>query len=668
MAVRNESFLVRLALLGAVGLAGLQACQGRILDGSVAPASEAETTGGAGGSPPAAGGPSASGGSGSVSPAGGSAGSPAACGAGQVECSGTCTSLEVDNANCGACASACALGQSCSGGGCTCSGGGVDCGAGCVDTLTDATNCGTCGNACSSGQSCVEGACQCLSGLSACTSGCVDLQSDATNCGACGNACGQGYVCSNGSCSLDCASGLAQCGQECVDTKTSSKHCGACNAACPAAQSCSGGECACTDGQALCGDQCVNTQSSNTHCGGCNQPCSGGQSCSGGACACPSGQTSCNGSCVNTQSSNAHCGGCNQACGTGQTCSAGTCQCGSGQTSCGGSCVNTQSSNAHCGGCNKPCSNGQTCSGGVCSGGPTGKAFSQCRFHFGTVDSKARNNAALTAQLDYFVPGWLGQANTFDMNYVCNDTKAGAVFQNLTPAVVAYVIAFKARRDAGLQDCNVSGNTNLCKYGATFIRQNRAAILDVYKSYAQGFASCYGTTKPMIWLMEPDFYQYHAGGDANALTQAEAGQLMAEIVSTVRSAMPNAIFSMDVSPWVGQNGKDNGAQWFGNFTMSDFTFINTSGGGTAAGNTRIRPENEMTWAGVYSVTKKPILADTGYGVAGTPTGHDANWDSVSNLNARIANGVVGIAQYNPNSNWGSTISSIRSQLGAVGCY
>jgi hypothetical protein len=70
----------------------------------------------------------------------------------------------------------------------------------------------------------------------------------------------------------------------------------------------------------------------------------------------------------------------------------------------------------------------------------------------------------------------------------------------------------------------------------------------------------------------------------------------------------------------------------------------------------------MTWAGVSQVTGKAVLADTGYGANGVSAGHDANWDDVSNLNARIADGVVSLSQYNPKADWGSTIASIRSQL------
>jgi hypothetical protein len=62
------------------------------------------------------------------------------------------------------------------------------------------------------------------------------------------------------------------------------------------------------------------------------------------------------------------------------------------------------------------------------------------------------------------------------------------------------------------------------------------------------------------------------------------------------------------------------------------------------------------------VTGKPILADTGYGVNGSSAGPDANWDVAANINARMADGVVGITQYNPAATWGTTIANVRSQL------
>ena len=70
----------------------------------------------------------------------------------------------------------------------------------------------------------------------------------------------------------------------------------------------------------------------------------------------------------------------------------------------------------------------------------------------------------------------------------------------------------------------------------------------------------------------------------------------------------------------------------------------------------------MTWAGLSQVTGKPILADTGYGANGSAAGEDALWNDAANINARIADGVVSISQYNPKSEWGSRIAAIRAQL------
>jgi hypothetical protein len=292
-----------------------------------------------------------------------------------------------------------------------------------------------------------------------------------------------------------------------------------------------------------------------------------------------------------------------------------------------------------------------------------GGIFNQCRFHFGTVDTKARGNAALIPQIDFFTPGWVGQSDTFDMDYACAAVKGE--LSGTTLAVVSYIIAFSARRDQGLQDCNVSGQTNLCRYGATYIRERlENRIIPQYAMYARGFAASCGTTRPIIWMMEPDYYQYHSGGDANALSPQEAGQIMGRLVATVRQHLPNAIFSLDISPWI----PNEGADWYANFNLADFTFINTSGGGTDANNARIRAVNTMTWAGVHRVTGKPIIADTGYGAAGAATGHDAQWDVAANINARIADGVIGISQYNPNSSWSSTLSQFRPQLAKVSCF
>jgi hypothetical protein len=172
--------------------------------------------------------------------------------------------------------------------------------------------------------------------------------------------------------------------------------------------------------------------------------------------------------------------------------------------------------------------------------------------------------------------------------------------------------------------------------------------------------------------MEPDFYQYtltsqvNSSGGSAAWSYATAGTNMSALVNALKTSLPSARFSMDISPWIG-----NYPTWYTAFNMSLFTFINTSGGGTAANSTLIRTNNAMTWAGVNAATGKPILADTGYGANGGGAGMDTAWNVAANINSRIADGVISINQYNPctgqtscsNANtWGPIITGIRSQL------
>jgi hypothetical protein len=315
-------------------------------------------------------------------------------------------------------------------------------------------------------------------------------------------------------------------------------------------------------------------------------------------------------------------------------------------------------------------SGGSGGSGGSGTTVPTNKVFSQCRLHFGTIDTKAKENAALIPELDFFTPGWMGLSDTFDQKYVCDEAKEGAVLGKLVPVIVAYVSAFYVKRHhGGLCDCNVSGCgmvdgkvNDLCHFGSQHIQADLPAIVNVYKSYAQGYAACYGTTRPIIFEMEPDWYQYTDPNQNDPMTKEEAGKILAQYVDAIRSALPNAYFSIDVSPWVDDNGETNGKDWYSHFDLSKFTFVNTSGGSTLGANAKIRNDNLMTWAGVSQVTGKGVLADTGYGANGVSAGHDANWDSAENLNARVADGVVSISQYNPKSDWANTIKGIRSQL------
>ena len=285
----------------------------------------------------------------------------------------------------------------------------------------------------------------------------------------------------------------------------------------------------------------------------------------------------------------------------------------------------------------------------------------------------------MISQLDMFTSGWIGSGTGLPAA-VCKETNTGAALAGKVPALVAYIISFTGRSAAGwcLADCNASNAnctpmSDLCTKGADYIRQEfTSIILPTYQSYATSFAQSCGTTRPIIWEMEPDYYQYYdtkQGGGAQGqptgpLSGAEASNYMTQMVNAVKAILPNAVFSMDISPWF----PGNGCSWYANFDMSLFTFVSTSGGGTLADSTDIR-SGEATWAGVHTCSGKPILADTGYGAAGGSAGPDPAWDVPANINARIADGVISITQYNPTaSTWGATIAAARPSLNAVSCY
>ena len=52
------------------------------------------------------------------------------------------------------------------------------------------------------------------------------------------------------------------------------------------------------------------------------------------------------------------------------------------------------------------------------------------------------------------------------------------------PVFYAYIIAFQARKDKGLQDCNIDPDKNLCFLGADYIRNNRQLLVERYTHQA----------------------------------------------------------------------------------------------------------------------------------------------------------------------------------------
>jgi hypothetical protein len=74
-----------------------------------------------------------------------------------------------------------------------------------------------------------------------------------------------------------------------------------------------------------------------------------------------------------------------------------------------------------------------------------------------------------------------------------------------TPVFYSYQIAFEARAQRDLQDCDVRNFNNLCTDGAQFIRERRDYLVSRYKYQAQNIAGKIGRDSLVVFFMEPDF-------------------------------------------------------------------------------------------------------------------------------------------------------------------
>jgi hypothetical protein len=281
--------------------------------------------------------------------------------------------------------------------------------------------------------------------------------------------------------------------------------------------------------------------------------------------------------------------------------------------------------------------------------------FNPSRFNFGADwDFLSKNlTGGVASSIDYATI-WLNDPsfNQFwhgDMLKFCKEN-------NKTPVFYAYIVA----KASGLGDADVGGR--LDAEGGKWLRANLSTVLSRYENYAEQTANTYGTDKPIIWLMEPDYYQYCNGNDG--VSYSDAAGWMNQMIASVKKYLPLALFSLDISPW--NNDQTN---YIKAFDMSKFSFMHTSGGRTEAGGDRIRNDNNnnVTWSAVHSASGKCIIADDGYGSGGSATGHDATWDDINNIKARIANGVVAITQKSPKTDWGPIITSSKSSLSASKC-
>lgn len=279
---------------------------------------------------------------------------------------------------------------------------------------------------------------------------------------------------------------------------------------------------------------------------------------------------------------------------------------------------------------------------------PTGSAladFTKCQFTYGRdwvgdIDYSAYDY--ITIWLNTPANGCTNRPECTDFNeYHQGSMLKKAKQLNKIPVLYAYVIAFEARNAWGLKDCDM-GTPNLCERGCNYIREHRNRILERYNHHAQNVARIMGRDAIVVFLMEPDFWQFYGdhsqqGGN---LSGQEMRALFDDMVREIKKNLPNAKISWDISAWIGEQGHRD---WWGHFASSkDIDFLNTSGGRMHGELDQLKP-GELRWRFLSESTGKRIIADAGYGIGGLGFNNRGPWYEAGNVNNRANDGVVAVS-------------------------
>ena len=233
----------------------------------------------------------------------------------------------------------------------------------------------------------------------------------------------------------------------------------------------------------------------------------------------------------------------------------------------------------------------------------------------------------------------------FQLN-MCNDFM-------LTPVWYSSIIAEGAKQKLGIPECDSMG-IGVCSLGAQYIRDNRVLIINQYKAYA-AYAANYnnwGTSRPIVIVLDRNFYQYTSSKQKNPLSYFEASLLLSDIANAIQTILPKALISADIA-----SGADD-LWWSQTMPYSQIELMSTSGGASLPSDT-IHRGDSLTWQKMWSFAKKGMIADDGYATGGVP---NPNWLNADNLNLRIADGLIGLTEAIGDTAWESKVQTIRPQL------
>jgi hypothetical protein len=156
-------------------------------------------------------------------------------------------------------------------------------------------------------------------------------------------------------------------------------------------------------------------------------------------------------------------------------------------------------------------------------------------------------------------------------------------------------------------------------------------------------------------MLEGDFVQYTYADQTSPLSYAEAGALTREITCAIKSNQPNAIVGMNHSPWL---ANDAATSFWGAMPKDALDLIWVQGPGDSDTLTNSGTYNATTanYKWLHGTTGLPILAETSFAGSGAPD----RWSTTTaaNINARIANGVIGVHVNSPSSSYQSAIGAL----------
>jgi hypothetical protein len=236
--------------------------------------------------------------------------------------------------------------------------------------------------------------------------------------------------------------------------------------------------------------------------------------------------------------------------------------------------------------------------------------------------------------------------------------------QGVIPVFYGYFIPFKADIEGINRNCDTHAKSpNICIDGADWIRKNRDFLRQTYSEYAKNVAAIWGTERPLIWFFEPGFNDYIRTSQTAPLTMAELSNVASDLVNSIKAHLPNAKVSHFASPQL-PSFKD----YFGALDLSLIDFINVSGSAQYtnffSGNSGEYPQS--TYLRLHEETGLPILVDTGFGASKIV---NSGWltEPLDVMNARIADGVVGVVMDEDTEGMQDRIDTITSGLSPLVC-